>query len=795
MKDMKTWNSISVDALNFPLAADTRFCSPDYTNDHIWEIRTGSGDPPALSMETSFGLRARQMRLFPRFIHDDTRVTDPRLFNRQPRVTNVFPNYLSIDFSPFPNIDVIIEYWIPGSQVISSRMTINNASVMPEKIRVEWIVLMSPLDAGESMSTTRMNNLNVMEGRTANLSPVCCLDAITEPGIGPYSSLSVELDLFPGNKRQFTLALASLGSAQESFDLARRTLLRSWEAELTRIQLQNAAQTIEVYTGNSEWDAAFALSQLAAYRLFLPAGGQMPHPSYVLSRQPDHGFSRRGDGSDYPHLWSGQTPLDTCYLASLILPGGVDICEGLLRNFLAVEQENGFIDLKPGLSGQRSLRLAQPMLATLALQIDRYKDSSSWLVDLYPQLLRFVNAWFSEDHDQDQDGYPEWDHPLQTGLESCPMYDRWHMDAQGVSIDRIESPSLSAMLFRECSSLLIIARRVGCSEGVEWLKERVSEFGQISDKMWDSKSRTSHYRDSQTHYNGPAEKLLTIHGSGLYPLKKNYKIPRRLIVKLNINADTSRTGVRVTLRGSNGKNEICEEIGGSNLFWVENRAFATSNNVFNRLRQVEVNGLQAADEVIIHTVDYSLEDITLLLPLWAGMLKPRQARALIEETLMKRYLQPYGIPMTPVSKNGADDDLLHSVLLPWNQLIVEGMLKYGFRTAAADVVSRIMTGVVSALRQSGSFRGNFNASTARPAGDRNPLSGLAPLGLFLQTVGIKKISNHEIILDGINPFPTPVTVKYQGTTITCHTKDTVVTFPTGQTITVEGAGPHRVSLS
>jgi hypothetical protein len=65
----------------------------------------------------------------------------------------------------------------------------------------------------------------------------------------------------------------------------------------------------------------------------------------------------------------------------------------------------------------------------------------------------------------------------------------------------------------------------------------------------------------------------------------------------------------------------------------------------------------------------------------------------------------------------------------------------------------------------------------KTSGEWNTINGLAPLGLFLKTVGIRQIGKNEVILDGINPFPWPVTVKYQGMTITCHSQDVVVHFP------------------
>jgi len=62
---MRKWNLKNGDPLNLVIAADARLCKPDYRNDQIWEITLGRRDPPALEVETSFGMRVARMSLFP----------------------------------------------------------------------------------------------------------------------------------------------------------------------------------------------------------------------------------------------------------------------------------------------------------------------------------------------------------------------------------------------------------------------------------------------------------------------------------------------------------------------------------------------------------------------------------------------------------------------------------------------------------------------------------------------------------------------------------------------------------
>ena len=87
----------------------------------------------------------------------------------------------------------------------------------------------------------------------------------------------------------------------------------------------------------------------------------------VLARGSDNGYSPKSDGRDYPASWNGQSALDAYYLAS-VLPAS-QAAQDLFKNFLAIQAEDGSIDGKPGLAGQRGRFLATPLLSSLAWKL------------------------------------------------------------------------------------------------------------------------------------------------------------------------------------------------------------------------------------------------------------------------------------------------------------------------------------------------------------------------------------------------------------------------------------------
>jgi len=110
-------------------------------------------------------------------------------------------------------------------------MNVVNKTNAIRKIRLEICSLLTPID-GQSMTTTQMQMVNVLAGQTGGLFPVLFLDRVSRArhrSLIPRSFLDLELG--PGATRQLTWTQAATDTLQASFDLARQTAARPWEAE------------------------------------------------------------------------------------------------------------------------------------------------------------------------------------------------------------------------------------------------------------------------------------------------------------------------------------------------------------------------------------------------------------------------------------------------------------------------------------------------------------------------------------------------------------------------------------
>ncbi len=796
-KPMRDWSLTPGDPLHLTLAADARLCKPDYVNDHIWEVELGHADPErsAVALHTTFGLRARSMRIFLRFSEGNHTVTDPNTFIAKPSLRRFYPNFLTLDFVPLENLFVTTDFWIPESHAAAGRVTLTNKSTAARQIKLEVCATLAPLD-GQSIIPTQQQLVNILAGQTSGIAPVIFMTGGPKHGPGPHPSLMLDLELGPGSTRILTFAEAALDSIPMAFGLARKTAARAWQAELARIEMLDASQVVDIHTGDLEWDAALAFSQKAAHALFFSGSEHLPNPSFVNARHIDHGYSHKGDGTDYPPAWNGQFPLDAYYISS-VLHGAPQITRNLLLNFLATQAEDGELDDKPGLAGQRGKFLAAPLLASLAWKYYQTTQDESFLEDVFPKLIKFFWSWFSCAHDRNRDSAPEWDNILQTGFDDNPIFDVWNPWSQGLDISLVHSPALEAMLYREAQTLAKIAIKLGKpDEETDLIQAQAEKLKMSIEASWNPHANFYSYRDRETGLTSTGRIIARKKGDGNMRPKFESESGVRLLIEIQTKSPAAkRPQVEISEYFSKSKG-VVETISGHQFQWRTGGLVATSQKIYNRIGRVTVTGLDEKDKINIRIVDTTAEDITLALPLWAGVPEKQNARAMIEHNVMtaERFDRPFGMPSLPLSPDPEAESVSMSVSIPWNLLIGEGLLAYGFRAEATHLTSRLMSAVIKNLKQSRAFYQRYHANKGTGIGERNSLHGFAPVGLFMEALGVTILSSTRVKLEGKNPFPWPVTINYKGLTVVRGMEQTVVTFLNGESMIVKDEQPCMVEI-
>lgn len=222
---------------------------------------------------------------------------------------------------------------------------------------------------------------------------------------------------------------------------------------------------------------------------FLPGAGQFPFPYYVFSREPTWGWGHEG-----------QVFHESLSMQSLALLDP-ELAANSQRNFIAVQEKNGYIPYRSGayftrtFPGAGEKTTSAPFYSWTNLEVYKIavrsgnmskKELKEYLRDSYISGKKFVNYLF-ETRDKNKNGLLEWGgHTL---LECVRDYLNAVFDLLGKkpeTLNQLEALDLSCMVVKEMASLKEMAGILKLKkEKKEW-ENRIKKLANLINKyMWD----------------------------------------------------------------------------------------------------------------------------------------------------------------------------------------------------------------------------------------------------------------------------------------------------------------------
>jgi hypothetical protein len=754
--------------------------------DHVWEVTLANGQPAAFTCQTTYGLRARSMRLFPGFISGGSRITDPGQCIQGPAVNHYCPNFLQIMCEPVPGAVFHFDLHLFEPDVLTGRIRVKNAGGRPVHLELELCAILLPMARGTAAMPAQDGINQILTGQTEGLTPVLFMTGGPHATHSPYPALGVPIALNPGEQRTLSWALAAKSTQPASLVAARQAAAESINQKITTLLMAQQRQTVHITTGNAHWDAAFELAQTSAHN-HLVARKETREWVVKRTRLPDD--SPHGGRPDLAH--DALTALEAWHLSGIFLPSSPDLMIQIVNTFLKDQGSDGALPSRLSPPGLGLTFQELPFLSQICLEVDACLEDPGFLKSVFPALHRALRAWFLPQSHPDMDGIPTLENPAQLQMESGLFnFDIWEPTGRGLDIRQVESPGLAALLHRETLALAEIARRIRNETEYQTLMEKAERLKALIQETWNPYRGLFEYRDAQTHQTTQNSVIYQGHHQDVLRLNHAFETPQRLHLEL-ISEDERTRICGITLRGQNAQGEPVEEkVKPQNIRWVLGRAFVTSQSPFSQIDTIAVTGLNARDQIRIKTPDLTIGDISCLLPAWSGAAAQKQV-----ESILKRHLVlegkdlAWGIPETLKPTSRHPEDLPHQVNLLWNSVLISGLARMGFKGAAADLFAKLMTTIIAGLQNFEGFYPTYNALTGRPAGKRNLITGLPSLRLFLQIAGIRLYSPEKVALWGENPFPWPVMIVWRGLKIRREGPQTEITFPDGRVFTTDSTDP------
>ena len=238
---MRRWNFTQNDPLALRLAADARLGATDYADDQIWELTLAGGEPPALALRTTYGLRARDMRLFPAFREGDAVILDPNDFAAPPAVNFFTVNLIQVSFSPLTGINVVADYLASGSHSVAGQLAITNQRSVACSIQFLLCAVLRPLESGAVMNHVKKESAQFLQGATGNLKPTVLMRDGVTGDVGSWAGLSQSFELAPNETRIIKWAQAARPTSETSLDVCKGLIDQDWSEEIKKIESLAAA--------------------------------------------------------------------------------------------------------------------------------------------------------------------------------------------------------------------------------------------------------------------------------------------------------------------------------------------------------------------------------------------------------------------------------------------------------------------------------------------------------------------------------------------------------------------------
>ena len=785
---MREWQLKHGDPLAPHIAADARAGRTDYHDDQVWGLHLGGPAEPALSLETRYGGRVGLARIVPVWGVERRKVYETQAYHAPPLLTAFTPDLLRVRAGLTPTLALTAEFWTMESQAIGGRFTVCNNGDRPQTLRLDLTAQVAREDKTLPMLflTLEGGTVALQMGRLPHLQPVLLLEDARETGA--TAQLSRAQTVPPGEAVTFRWVLAARPLRDESLALAHRWLaLEDWDAHLAAIAARAQAAP-QVETGRADWDLALAWSQQLVLRGFLAATGSLPHPSFVGTRKPGQGYALGGAHSGgFASPWGGQAVPDALTIAGTVALAAPELAQGMVRNFLAVQRDDGWIDARPGLDGQRANVLAPPLLATLAHTIYQFTQDRAFLAECLDGLLAFFGRWFAPDVDADGDGVPEWQHPGQGAFAEGPTLARGSRWAQGVDPATVEAPDLLAYLIREARALLDIGALLDRPDVTEAIAPRLDALIGALEEFWDEARGVYIYRDRDAHACPSGETIFSGHGESILAERAVPGQPGRLILRVAGGLDR-KPALSCTVEGEDAAgNTVREEVPGEAFDWYRGAGTATTRTVWRAVSGLRFAGLSRVFKVEARTVDLSAHDIALLMPLWSGVLdEARAARLVAHLTDPAAYWRPFGVPGCPANAphhDPAPHTGCAGVWPDWNARLGLALIEGGLVQESAELFRRMLVAQTRSLAEAGTFRALYHAESGEGLGDSDVLSGAVSWGWFARLFGAFALDAWRAVILGPCAFPgEAMTWAQHGVRITRSDGGTEVAFPSGQTV-------------
>ena len=744
----------SNDAIGLTFTADQQFLEVPNALDAVWQLETDDCAP--ISLMSTLGLQACSFQIMPQVSLNKIAQQRIQDFFCQPRIDLVFSNYVKLTATPIADVKAIIEFWVRSGDWIQGRICITNHGETNIETGARLSARLITLQGNSDLKPTRQGFQTNLKGQTGSLTLHLAMEGSSKTVLSPNLALEQSKHLNPGQTLQTLWQCEIHKNGGENQD-GSKSFPSNWDGEIARLEVANQARMVQISTPQSNWDAVFYSNQNQAYQLLRKTTPGRISPD--KTRSTHSAFTPTNTGSH-----TSISALEFWQLIGSLLPAQAELAAKLLADYLA--QAAADFDKNP------LVALPFPCLCDLAWRVHQQFQQKDYLLEIYPTLKTLSLAWFTPEHDRDQDGIPEWTSIEQCGLTTLPTFSLVNDNGMATRIHFTEQLNLAALLEIELKELRKVAQIAEDQETLNSIDSHLVVLDSFKASFLDNGYQTG-CLDRESHLWHTGEVLYDgdwkAFGTKSIYLRKAARLNFRLKSPLQLKKPPV-----FFLYGENveGK-QVVEAIEPSNLLWLPGSFFYTTNQIYARIDKI--SDLQIGEcHLRIHQADLESHDLGMLL---ATSIDGEGDENYTENGLTLQSILAsthYGLP------EDLDPNAEKKVVnLGWNLLILADLIRKGEAEAAFRLLSQLQQAQINHLSLEHSTTDRWSSQNGRFLGLRNTIGGLIPVSLILDLAGIRIFNENKVGLRGQNPFPWLFKVQYRGLEVTRDGKNATVRYPDG----------------
>ena len=759
--ESRIWNTPLPE--KFFLGGEQRLSSKQPRIDQGWILHQTTSIPPVPAVEFQQVSPGMEFRLFPRFNEPTQPHIETLEYDPIPQLLSFSWDWIEFTYQPKKDLRIKSIYWSPNSEVICGESLIINRSDQKRLIFLDMVCLLQSQGGGNQITHEKIKGRPILMGSLEDQKLVLFLSGNPYIKEDPSPYLQTKLSLEPDSTEDVRWICIKSDTKEVALDLLETVLQLDWPGEISNRKVALQSQ-LEITTGDPDWDLALAISQKQSLLRY-----------HQLTSQDKLNVPPCGD----------LTPIQALMLVQSL----ENLTSDRLMNILdLVFNQN----VQPH-SGRENVDHddSPPILAAeLLWRIHRWGFSREIWSTYLEKATGWLEDWFSTDLDRDADGIPELEHPRILDLAGSGTSAEVPPDNRFIPYPYLESPGLGALLYNDLCKIKNLLQISGNNSDnlIQNRKETLLKFLQES---WKPEYSTFQNRDSHTHEVVDGFNILEDLQPGLNILRTEFQQPTRIgVLHHRPSADHTPGIFSIIYHGLDWLgNYRIEELDSVNFSWGNGLVWGLSESIYSKLDYCILKEYDQKGQINLIAPTTSGKDITQTLPLWAGVLSEDQTLDIFENVLLnpKYFLSLYGFCSITDSKAS-------TVHLFWNLLLGQSLLKLGKRDTAADLVGRWMAAIIPVLKESGSSFPGYRVDTGQGLGVSDSLESLFPVKFFLEVLGIGLVQDRHLTIEGKNPFPWPVTLRYRDLEIRREKSQTAIIRPGKDTITITGPEKFQLDL-